>query len=139
MSQGLVPDSIASDIQIQAYELNRLRSLLEYSSFYLHLGFSVDEVLRMITIAPARFLRIEDHAGSLALGRDADIAVIDLVYGNWEFKDANDVSRVGSQALVPVLTIKCGRVIEPGEGLHPWGWAPPTVAASGVQTAPLAR
>jgi dihydroorotase len=132
MSQGLAPDSIASDIQIQTRELNRLRSLLEYSSFYLELGFSVDDVLRMISITPARFLRIEDRAGSLALGRDADIAVIDLVNGNWEFKDANNVSRVGSQALVPVLTIKSGRVIEPGAGLHPWGWAPPTVAAPGV-------
>lgn len=132
MSQGLVPDSIGSDLQIQGHELNHLRSLLEQSSFLLHLGFSVDEVLRMITITPARFLRIEDRAGSLALGRDADIAVIDLADGNWEFKDANNVIRVGSQALVPVLTVKSGRVIDPGPGLHPWGWAPPTVAAIGV-------
>jgi dihydroorotase len=132
MSQGLVPDSTGSDMQLQTTELNQLQSLLEYSSFFLHLGFSVDDVLRMITITPARFLRIEDRAGSLALGRDADIAVIDLVNGNWQFKDANNVSRVGSQALVPVLTVKSGRVIEPGAGLHPWGWAPPTVAALGV-------
>lgn len=101
-------------------------------SFYLNLGFSVDEVIRMITITPARFLRIEDRASSLALGRDADIAVIDLAGGNWEFKDATNFTRVGTNALVPVLTIKSGRVINPSVALHPWGWAPPTVAETGV-------
>ena len=76
MSLGLVPNIIASDKQI-TYRPTLLRSLLEYSSFYLHLGFSVDDVVRLMTVTPARFLRIEDHAGSLALGRDADIAVMD--------------------------------------------------------------
>jgi dihydroorotase len=131
MSQGVVPDIIASDNQI-TYKPTLVRSLLEYSSFYLHLGFSVDDVVRMMTITPARFLRIEDRAGSLALGRDADIAVMGLLDGRWQLEDSTGVSRVGSQALVPVLTIKSGRVIESSEGLYPWGWAPPTAAETGV-------
>jgi dihydroorotase len=131
MSQGLMPDLIASDNQI-TYKPTLLRSLLEYSSYYLHLGFSVDEVIRMITITPARFLRIEDRAGSLALGRDADIAVLELLDGQWKLEDSSGVSRVGSQALIPVFTVKSGRVIESGAGLYPWGWAPPAVTAPGV-------
>ncbi len=128
MSQGLVPDIISSDNQI-TYKPTLLRSLLEYSSFYLHLGFSVDDVVRMMTITPARFLRIEDHAGSLALGRDADIAVLELLEGRCQLEDSSGVCRTGSRTLVPVLTIKSGRVIENTEGLYPWGWAPPTAAA----------
>ena len=131
MSQGLVPDMIASDNQI-TYKPTLLRSLLEYSSYYLHLGFSVDDVVRMITITPARFLQIDDRAGSLALGRDADIAVLELLDGQWQLEDSTGVCKVGSQSLVPVLTIKSGRVIESGAGLYPWGWAPPSVAAPGV-------
>ncbi len=106
--------------------------MLEYSSYYLHQGFSVDDVIRMMTITPAKFLHIEDRAGSLALGRDADIAVMELLDGQWQLEDSTGVSRIGSQALVPVLTIKSGRVIESRAGLHPWGWAPPTAASSGV-------
>jgi len=131
MSQGLVPDMIASDNQI-TYKPTLLRSLLEYSSYYLHLGFSVDDVVRMTTITPARFLQIDDRAGSLALGRDADIAVLELLDGQWQLEDSTGVCEVGSQSLVPVLTIKSGRVIESGAGLYPWGWAPPSVAAPGV-------
>ncbi len=128
MSQGLVPDIISSDNQI-TYKPTLLRSLLEYSAFYLHLGFSVDAVVRKMKITPARFLRIEDHAGSLSLGRDADIAVLELLDGRWQLEDSTGVSQIGAQSLVPVLTIKSGRVIENTEGLYPWGWAPPTAAA----------
>ena len=126
MSQGLVPNMIASDNQI-TYKPTLLRSLLEYSSYYLHLGFSVDDVVRMMTMTPARFLRIEDRAGTLALGRDADIAVLELLDGQWKLQDSIGVCEVGSQSLVPVLTVKSGRVIESGAGLYPWGWAPPAV------------
>ena len=119
MSQGLVPDIIACDNQI-TYKPTLVRSLLEYSSFYLHLAFSVDDVVRMMTVTPARFLRIEDHA------------VMELLDGQWQLEDSTGVSRIGSQALVPVLTIKSGRVITFREGLHLWGWAPPTAASSGV-------
>ncbi len=131
MSQGLVPDMIASDNQI-TYKPTLLRSLLEYSSYFLHLGFSIDDVVRMMTSTPSRFLRIEDRAGSLALGRDADIAVLELLEGQWQLEDSTGVCRTGSQSLVPVLTVKSGRVIESLEGLYPWGWAPPTAAAPGV-------
>jgi dihydroorotase len=131
MSQGVVPDIIASDNQI-TYKPTLVRSLLEYSAFYLQLGFSVDDVVRMMTVTPARFLRIEDQAGSLALGRDADIAVMELLDGRWQLEDSTGVCRVGSQALLPVLTVKSGRVIESVEGLYPWGWAPPTAAETSV-------
>ena len=131
MSQGLAPDMIASDNQI-TYKPTLLRSLLEYSAYYLHLGFSVDDVVRMTTITPAKFLKIEDRAGSLALGRDADIAVLELQDGQWQLEDSTGVCKVGSKALVPVLTIKSGRVIESVAGLYPWGWAPPPVTAPGV-------
>ena len=131
MSQGLVPDMIASDNQI-SYKPTLLRSLLEYSSYYLHLGFSVDDVIRMMTITPAKFLHIEDRAGSLALGRDADIGVLELLDGQWQLEDSTGACQVGSQSFVPVFTIKSGRVIESGAGLYPWGWAPPSVEAPGV-------
>jgi dihydroorotase len=106
---------------------------LEYTAYFLDLGFSLEDVVRMTTITPARALGIEDRAGSLAVGHEADISVLDFLDGQWQLTDAAGVSRTGSKALAPVVTIKGGLVVEPGEGPHPWGWAPPTAVDAGVQ------
>jgi dihydroorotase len=87
----------------------------------------------MTTINPARGLGIEHRSGSLEVGQDADVSVLEVLEGRWQLTDAIGVSRVGSKALVPVVTIKSGQVIEPGEGLHPWGWAPPAAVEAGAQ------
>ena len=129
LSQGLVPDTIGTDIEIHPGVGMRSvsdRGLLEYMAFFLALGFTLEEVVRMTTLNPARALGIEDSAGSLAVGREADISVIELLEGEWELTDATGASRLGSTALVPAVTIKGGRIVEPGKGPHPWGWAPPT-------------
>ena len=138
LAQGLKPDTIATDIVIQGGRAGGIRTisergLLEYASFFLTLGFSLDDVVRMTTINSARALGIADMVGSLVVGRVADVSVIELVEGQWQQTDATGVSRVGSQALVPVLTIKSGGIIELGEGPHPWGWAPPTAVEAGSQ------
>ena len=135
MAQGLAPDTIGTDFDVQpGFGMRTIstRGLLEYSAFFLALGFSLEEVVRMTTINPARALGIEDEAGSLAVGREADISVLDLMEGRWELTDATGVSRTGSRALVPVVTIKGGRVIEPGEPPHPWGWTPPSAVQMGA-------
>ena len=136
MAEGLVPDTIGTDMDIQpGFGMRKVssRGLLEYASYFLELGFNLEDVVRMTTIVPARALGIEERAGSLAVGREADISVLDVRDGRWELTDADGVSRVGSSALVPVATVKGGRLVESGEAPHPWGWAPPTAVESGVE------
>ena len=137
MSQGLRPDTVGTDCEIQSSQgIRRLssRTLLEDLAYYLHLGFSLDEVITITTINPARALGIDDRAGSLMPGWPADVSVIELVEGNWSLTDATGAVRVGTQALIPVLTIKAGEVIEPGEPMHPWGWSPPEAVEAGATT-----
>lgn len=137
LDQGLKPDTIGTDIVIQGGRGGGLRTitergLLEYASFFLTLGFSLDEVVKMVTVNAAHALGISDIAGSLAVGREADISVLDLVEGQWEQTDAKGLTRVGRHALVPVSTVKSGRIIEVGDGPHSWGWTPPTVVEGKV-------
>ena len=80
----------------------------------------------MTTINPAKALGIEDQSGSLEIGRIADISVLNLIDGNWEMIDAQGHSRIGKQALVPVMTIKSGQLLDLGAPPHPWGWTPPS-------------
>ena len=131
MSQGIIPDTIGTDIDIQpgfGMRKNLMRGLLEYSAFFLALGFSLEEVVRMTTISAARALGIEEQAGSLSQGREADISVIEVVEGQWQLTDATGENRTGSQALLPFLTIKSGQIVEGAQAPHPWGWGPPSVA-----------
>ena len=136
--QGLRPDTIATDMEIHAGDGARKlseRGLLEYASYFLAMGFSVADVVRMTTATPAAYLGIEDEAGSLREGRPADVSVLDVIEGQWLLADATGQSRVGTQALAPVVTIKGGRIVQPGEPPHAWGWTPPAaveaVAAAG--------
>ena len=137
LAQGLRPDTIATDIEIHAGDgMRKLseRGLLEYASYFLAMGFSVEDVVRMTTSTPAAYLGIQDRAGSLQEGRTADISVLDVVKGRWLLTDAMGKSRVGTEALVPVVTVKGGQAIYPGEPPHSWGWTPPVaveVASAG--------
>jgi dihydroorotase len=137
LAQGLRPDTIATDIEIHAGDgMRKLseRGLLEYASYFLAMGFSVEDVVRMTTATPAAYLGVEDKAGSLQEGRIADISVLDVIEGRWLLADATGKSRVGTEALVPVVTIKAGKVVDPGDPPHSWGWTPPSaveVASAG--------
>ena len=135
MSQGLRPDTIGTDIDIQpgfGFRKNLKRGLLEYSAFFLHLGFSLEDVVRMTTVEPAKALGIEDTAGSLAEGRVADICVMDIEDGPWELTDASGEVRPGDKALLPFLTIRSGELVERGAAPHSWGWGPPPLEAEPV-------
>ncbi|MQF69065.1 amidohydrolase family protein [SAR202 cluster bacterium AD-804-J14_MRT_500m] len=138
MAQGVVPDTIGTDIDIQpGYGIRNhmMRGLLEYSAFFLELGFSVEDVIRMTTINAAKALGIEYSSGSLAEGREADVSVIEVIDGEWELKDATGEIRVGKKSLVPFLTVKSGKIVDSGEAPHPWGWGPPAIANAEVAAA----
>ena len=53
------------------------RDLLEQARFAVRFGLPEDAALRAITIEPAKLLGIEHRVGSLAVGRDADLVVLD--------------------------------------------------------------
>jgi dihydroorotase len=138
MAQGVVPDTIGTDIDIQpGYGIRNhmMRGLLEYSTFFLELGFSIEDVIRMTTINAAKALGIEHCSGSLAEGREADVSVIEVVAGEWELKDATGEVRIGSKSLVPFLTVKSGEIVDSVEAPHPWGWGPPSIANAEVAVA----
>ena len=56
LAQGLKPDTIATDIEIHAGDgMRKLseRGLLEYTTFFLEMGFSLEDVIRMTTATRA--------------------------------------------------------------------------------------
>ena len=123
LDQGVRPQSISTDLTLPGRQ-GIVGSMLEMLARFLALGFSLEDVIRMTTVNPAKALDMEDTLGSLAVGRDADITVLEEVTGDWVFHDAVGGTLKGTQALVPVVTIKGGQVFSPDWGPHPWGWLP---------------
>ncbi len=120
---GLHPDTISSDLT--AMGRGRIvYSLLECMGRYMAVGYSVADVVRMTTANAAKAIGMADTLGAIAVGREADITVLDVVNGRWKFLDTLRKEFTGDRALVPVLTIRAGQVFEPEWGPHPWGWLP---------------
>jgi len=143
VEQRFLPDTIATDIEIHS-QLGRSdepmvadrrvtgvrvmseRTMVEYMAMFLKLGFSLDNIIRMSTATPARVLGIEDVAGSLRPGMPADVSVLEVIAGRFKLTDATGMSRIGEQAIIPVVTVKAGVSYAAGAGPHAWGFAPPT-------------
>ena len=123
LDQGVVPRSISTDITIPG-RLNTVHSMVEMLSRFLALGFSLQDVIRMATANPARALGMEDSLGSLAVGREADISVLEENTGSWLFHDTEGGTLTGDKALTPVLTVRAGEVFTAEWGPRPWGWLP---------------
>jgi dihydroorotase len=118
---GLHPDSISSDLTALGQSFH---SLLECMAKFMAIGYPLADVVNMTTASPARALGLQDQIGAIAVGRDADLTVLDLVEGDFTFTDATGQAFRGGYGLVPVHTVRAGKSYSPGWGTHPWGWLP---------------
>ncbi|WP_326834179.1 amidohydrolase family protein [Amycolatopsis rhabdoformis] len=123
LDQGIPLHAVSTDMTLTGHG-EIVFSLTEVLSRYLALGFSVPEVITLATSGPAAAAGISSQAGRLEVGRPADLSVLDLVSGDWSVSDSVGASLRLDRAFVPVLTVRAGTVIPPGEAPHPWGWAP---------------
>ena len=117
MPQGIIPDIISSDVHGTFGKFNDA-STLDYSLFgtlslFLALGMSLTDLIERVTVAPARWLRMQDKIGTLAPGAWGDVTVFDVVPGKWVFRDRLRASVVGKEKLVPKLVVRLGELIRP--------------------------
>ena len=126
LDQGLTPHCISTDLTIPG-RANTVHSMVEIMARFLGMGFTLEQVIAMSTANPARAIGEANRLGSLAVGRQADISVLEVRDGRWVVYDTLRDSMKIDKTVVPVLTVKRGRVFEPEWGPHPWGWEPERV------------
>ena len=126
LDQGLTPHCISTDLTIPG-RANTVHSMVEIMARFLGMGFTLEQVIAMSTVNPARAIGEAGRLGSLQLGRQADISVLEVRDGRWVVYDTLRDSMKIDKTVVPVLTVKRGRVFEPEGGPHPWGWEPERV------------
>jgi dihydroorotase len=120
---GLHPDTISSDLTAGGHA-RVVYSLMECMARFMAAGYTVTDMVRMATTNAAKALGMEDEIGALAVGREADITILDVVKGRWKFIDTVQHVFTGETAFAPVQTIRAGEVFAPDWGPHPWGWLP---------------
>jgi dihydroorotase len=123
IDQGLLPHCISTDLTVPG-RLNTVHSMTEMMTRFLGLGFTLEQVVTMCTANPAKAIGAADRLGSLGVGRQADISVLQTHEGDWVVYDVLGASLRVKQAVVPVLTVKRGEVFMRDWGPRPWGWEP---------------
>ena len=109
MAQGLMPDTISSDIHAFSGNTPGMPYLPWVMSKFLDLGVPLEQVIAMATINPARIIGRVDGLGTLAPGAPADVAVLELVEEPVRFVDTRGHTRDGQRYLKPVHTVRAGR------------------------------
>jgi dihydroorotase len=109
LEQDLPPDAISSCISAPGTN-GPVFDLPTTLSKFLLLGMSLDKVIELATIKPARMFNFASEPGSLGPGHAADVAIFELRDGAFAFEGAPGEKRTGRQKLVSTATIRGGDV-----------------------------
>lgn len=123
IDQGLLPHCISTDLTVPG-RTHTVHSMTEMMTRFLGLGFTLPQVVTMCTENPAKAIGAGERLGSLKVGRQADISVLEVEQGDWVVYDILGAGLRVDRAFAPHLTVKRGRVFMPDFGPRPWGWLP---------------
>ena len=108
---GFWPDTISTDLHSLSAS-GPVGDMATTMSKFLNLGMPLHDVIRATTSRPAEVIGRRETVGSLRIGGVADITVLDLVRGSFEFRDSSGAMRTAPQRLTVSDTIRAG---------IPWG------------------
>jgi len=110
ISKGLIPTVISTDLSSIA--LPAAQSLPVVMSKFIAMGLTLDQVIEMTTINPAKALGEGKKRGSLSPGMSADITVLELTKGDYTFCDGTGGEVIhGETLLEPRMVFKAGEVM----------------------------
>ncbi|HZO89431.1 MAG TPA: amidohydrolase/deacetylase family metallohydrolase [Chthonomonadaceae bacterium] len=125
MEHGFAPDSISTDLH-NGNVNGPVVDMLTTMSKLLNLGMPLQEVVFRSTVTPAREIG-RPELGTLTVGAEADVAVLQLREGRFGFVDCGRARLTGSRKLECALTLRAGKVVYDPGGLSvpEWAEAPP--------------
>ena len=114
MGEGIVPDVISSDLhgRLSQPGFGVVGDLLTTLTKFLPLGLSFDEIIAKCTVDAARVVGWQDRIGSLDVGREADIAVLQLIDDPTKLRDSVGGEMTHRQRIAAKWTIRAGEVFQ---------------------------
>lgn len=116
--QGFIPDSMSTDLHTGDYNVVSMTNVM---SKFLAMGVPLDDIIRRSTVNPAAEIH-RPELGTLAVGKDADIAVLELSKGHFSYIDCGVARFDGNAKLTARMTIRAGRILYDPSGLSMVEW-----------------
>jgi dihydroorotase len=110
VKQGFLPDTVSTDWTPEG----RAGGVVDFPnclSKFLMLGMPLDRVIACGTVNAARTFDAFNDRGTLKVGAPADVAILELREGNFEFVDNYRNMRTGRQRLFPSATVLGGKPV----------------------------
>jgi dihydroorotase len=108
--QGFWPDTFSTDWNT-ASKTTGVVDFPNVMSKFLMLGMPLAQVIACATVNAARVFPSFDDRGTLNVGAPADVAILELREGTFEFLDNYKGTRTGRQRLFPAGTVLAGKFV----------------------------
>jgi dihydroorotase len=106
---GFWPDTISTDGSSTSRAAESVIDFPNVLSKFLNFGMTLDEVVARATFNASRIFPLFHDRGTLNVGAPADVAVLEVREGAFEFVDNYGNTRTGRQRLFPSETVLGGR------------------------------
>ena len=111
METGFWPDSISTDGFSNSRSAPGVQNFPNIMSKFLNFGMTLNSVVAASSLKPSRIFPFLRNKGTLNIGAPADIAILELRQGNFEFFDNYENVRHGPYKLFPFETILDGKKV----------------------------
>jgi dihydroorotase len=114
MGDGLLPDIISSDLHSRLAQpgFGVVGDLPTTLTKFLPLGLSLEQIIANCTINAARVVGWQDRIGSLEVGREADIAVLQFLDDPVTLRDSVGAEKLHRRRIAAKWTVRAGEVFE---------------------------
>jgi dihydroorotase len=106
--QGLWPDTFSTDWNVMS-KTSGVVDLPNVMSKFIMFGMPLSQIIACATVNAARVFPSFDDRGTLNVGAPADLAIMALREGTFEFLDNYKGTRTGRQRLFPAGTVLAGK------------------------------
>ena len=109
--QGLWPDTFSTDWSTTS-KTTGVVDLPNVMSKFIMFGMPLSRIIACATVNAARCFPAFDDRGTLNVGAPADVAILELRDGTFEFLDNYKGTRTGRQRLFPSETVLAGKHVQ---------------------------
>jgi len=114
MGEGIIPDIISSDLhgKMKQPGFGVVGDLPTTLTKFLPMGLSLEKIIACCTVDAAKAVGWQDRIGSLEVGREADIAVVQIVDDSVILRDSLGAEREHKKRIAAKWTIRAGEIFQ---------------------------
>jgi dihydroorotase len=109
--QGFWPDTISTDWNV----MSKTTGVIDFPnvmSKFIMFGMPLSQIIACATVNAARVFPSFDDRGTLNVGAPADVAILELREGTFDFLDNYKGTRTGRQRLFPAGAVLAGKQVQ---------------------------